>query len=783
MNGFDPEVLQDFLTESGELLEELDADLVALEDAPGDPELLNKAFRALHTIKGSGSFLALTNLVSIAHAAEEALNAARRGHIVIDKALMDELLEAVDLLKRQFAELEAGDPLSEPPAALVAALHARGEGGEVEASASQPESPATAPDDASSHPSPDLSDDSPASLAPESRPLALPESKASLLDFMVEDLESTLDSIGERLASLRDGADRSSVGGEIAEIADSLSRTVEFFEFEPMGALVDLLEIAAERVDGLSHELWSQVGPRLDGALEVLRAQAGGLREGRLLSYPVDALCQRVTETMLGHGVDDAWRLPTGADARAALERDGVAGLADFDPQPTPAPETGPTATQEESERRSEAEGDRAGDEESGGAKTGPSGGGAKLEQSIRVEVSRLESLLNLVGELVLQKNRISALARQAAAGDLPEGDLGETMTQTASDLDRVTGDIQVAVMRTRMQALDKLFGKYPRLIRDLARKTGKSMRLVVEGGETEVDRSVIEELGDPLVHLLRNSADHGVEPPEQRRAAGKSETGTIRLTASHVGDHVLVQIIDDGRGLNREKLIAKAIEKGLTTEREAETLTDRDVYRFIFAAGFSTADEVSDLSGRGVGMDVVRTNIEKLKGAIDIDSEPGRSTTISIKIPLTLAILQAMMVEVGDEQYAIPLTNIVEIVRPSEREQGTVSGQSVLRLRDAVLPMVGLGELFDLSEERRQECRFAVVVELNEQRVGLLVSRLIGQQEIVIKPLDEGVTQGSGPVSGATIRDDGGVSLIVDIAEVMERVRESSRMATAEAA
>jgi len=755
MNGFDPEVLQDFLTESGELLEQLDADLVALEAAPADPELLNRAFRALHTIKGSASFLALANLVTIAHAAEEALNAARRGRVVIDKALMDDLLEAVDLLKRQFGELQAGRPVSDPPSPLVAALQARGEGGGV--------GPPVASEDVAPRPE---------AGAPESEPLRLPESKASLLEFMVEDLESTLDTIGAQLASLREGADRASAGREIAEIADSLARTVEFFECRPMSALVHLLEISAERLGGLSDDLWSQVVPRLEGALEILRAQAGGLRQGRLLSYPVETLCQRVTEAILGHGVEDAWRLSDGANAQAALAIDGVAGLA----APTRAQSEAVAPGRPQSRTDEQAE------------PTGAAGAsGARPEQSIRVEVSRLESLLNLVGELVLQKNRVGALTRHASGEAASIAELREALAQSASDLDRVTGDIQVAVMRTRMQALDKLFGKYPRLIRDLAHKTGKSMRLVVEGGDTEVDRSVIEELADPLVHLLRNAADHGIEPPDERRAAGKDETGTIRLAAAHVGDHVMVQIIDDGRGLRRGGLIAKAIERGLTTEREAEALADRDVYRFIFSAGFSTAERVSDLSGRGVGMDVVRTNIERLKGAIDVDSTPGEGMRIAIRIPLTLAILQAMMVEVGTEQYAIPLANIVEIVRPAAGEVATVNGRSVLRLRDSVLPLVGLGDLFDLPEERRRESRFAVVVEFNEQRAGLLVSRLIGQQEIVIKPLDVGVTRGAGsqagaagPVSGATVRDDGGVSLIVDIAEVMERVRDSPQRAAA---
>ncbi|MCA9300119.1 MAG: chemotaxis protein CheA, partial [Phycisphaerales bacterium] len=401
-----------------------------------------------------------------------------------------------------------------------------------------------------------------------------------------------------------------------------------------------------------------------------------------------------------------------------------------------------------------------------------------KMEQTIRVEVGRLESLMNLVGELVLQKNRICALSRQVENMDGTDQDTREAFNSGAGNLDRVTADIQVAVMRTRMQPLDKIFGKYPRLIRDLATKTGKQIDLVIHGGDTEVDKSVIEELGDPLVHLMRNSADHGLEPASERVASGKGETGTIHLKASHEGSHVRIQIIDDGRGLPRQRIAAKAIERGLTTEAEVATLSDRDVHRFIFLPGFSTADQVSDLSGRGVGMDVVRTNIEKLKGTIDVTSEEGVGTTFTITIPLTVAIMPAMMVGVADEIYAIPLGNILEIVRPDVHQLSTIGEHPVMRLRDSVLPLINACDVFDVAPESRVDAPFAVVMTWNEKTIGLMVSKLIGQQEIVIKPLDEmTMADRKGPVSGATVRDDGGVSLIVDVAELI-RIAEGRQVA-----
>jgi two-component system chemotaxis sensor kinase CheA len=398
-------------------------------------------------------------------------------------------------------------------------------------------------------------------------------------------------------------------------------------------------------------------------------------------------------------------------------------------------------------------------------------------DSTIRVEVGRLEALMNLVGELVLEKNRIGAIARKLAhAIGSTHHELSEQAALAAGGLDRIAADIQTAVMRTRLQPLDKLFGKYPRLIRDLAGKTGKKIELVIEGGETEVDRSVIEELGDPLVHLLRNAADHGLELPDERVKRGKNPTGTITLRASHQGSHVKIEVADDGRGLSRERIVAKAVERGLVSAEMAATMDDRAIYPFIFEPGFSTAEKVSDLSGRGVGMDVVRTNIARIKGAIDLSSTPGLGTTVSITIPLTLAILPAMMVEVKGEVYAIPLDHVVEIVKPSKEQVSTIGSTPVLRLRDAVLPLVSAVEAFGLPQEEGDDLPFAVILDMNQRRAGLRVGSLIGQHDIVIKPLDGVSRDGTSepnPVSGATVRDDGGVSLIVDVASLLRSVED----------
>lgn len=372
---------------------------------------------------------------------------------------------------------------------------------------------------------------------------------------------------------------------------------------------------------------------------------------------------------------------------------------------------------------------------------------------------------MNLVGEMVLTKNQVLGVTRQLRGTELPQ-EMLEAVGTVAGALDRLTGELQMGVMRTRMQPLGKLFGKYPRIIRDLAQKTNKRVDLVIEGGDTEVDKTVLEMLGDPLVHMLRNSVDHGLEEPQDRLAAGKDETGTIRLTASHQGGHVCVTIADDGRGISREVIASKAVEKGLATPESVASMSDSEIFAFIFAAGFSTAAQVSDLSGRGVGMDVVRTNITKLGGQINVDSTLGEGTTIEVSIPLTVAIMPAMIVGVGENEYAVPITCIHEIVRPEPEDLSSVAGKPVMRLRESVLPLVDTPAM--LNEPGSEDERvFVVVVSVGQQSAGLIVDRIVGQQEVVIKPLEDEYTQG-GPFSGATIREDGEVSLILDAAQVI---------------
>ncbi len=395
----------------------------------------------------------------------------------------------------------------------------------------------------------------------------------------------------------------------------------------------------------------------------------------------------------------------------------------------------------------------------------------AQVEQTIRVDVKRLDHLMNLIGELVLAKNRLIKINDDVEERYEGEEFL-EELNQVVSIVSLVTTDLQIAVMKTRMLPIGKVFNKFPRMIRDLTRELNKKIELEISGEETELDKSIVEEIGDPLVHIIRNSCDHGVEMPDVRLAAGKSETGTIKLKAYNEGNAIVIQIDDDGKGLDITMLKNKSLEKGLITEKEVDSMSDKEAFALIFKPGFSTAAQVTNVSGRGVGMDVVKTNIEKLNGIIDIDSELGVGTSIKLKIPLTLAIIQALLVGVQEEYYAIPLASVLETVRISQDEIYTVESRSVMRLRDEVLSLVHIGDIFEVDRILdAAEHAYVVVLGLGAQKLGLIVDSLVGQEEIVIKSLGD-YLKGIEGVAGATIRGDGGVTLIVDVVALMQMAK-----------
>ena len=775
MSDFDASLMQDFLTESSELIEQLDADLVKLEaaDQSEQAELLNASFRALHTIKGAASFLGLDNVIHFAHVAEDALNRLRKGEIAVSTRVMDALLQSADVVRNQIEQLSSGMEAQVAPAELVAQLKAIIENKQAAeaASATSPSAQAAAP---AASASAGVQAGEPQADALPGTPLKLPPQKQDLVEFMVADMRDYAGQMNEVIEQLSNDATREEAATHLAEIADNLSKTAEFFELDGLSQAIKLLVNITGSIGEAPHEVLTEIVVRVKAIKWLIDEQTTWLEQGRALAWRLETLTTNMQALSRHEALPVQFTATHGGDAQTVLRLDGVLDVpaqlpsatntapAAPDEAPKPAPTVTPTAAADTPEPKAELA--QKNDENSGQ----PQQGGKQVaEQTIRVEVSRLEALLNLVGQLVLNKNRVLAQTRMLENLDLEQDKL-ESFNAAAGELDRLTGELQVSVMRTRMQPLAKLFDRYPRVIRDLARQTGKQIDLDLVGKETEVDKTVLENLSDPLVHILRNSADHGIESPEDRRAAGKNPMGTIRLEANHQGSHVRVAIIDDGKGLCREVLGRKAVEKGMVTAEQLEKLDNRDVFRFIFEAGFSTAAKVSDLSGRGVGMDVVRTNIAKLNGTINIESNKGKGTTIEILIPLTVAIMPAMIVEIGAHLYSIPLQSIEEIVRPEEGDVSTIRGQRVMRLRDSVLPLVDMRQR--LKEIGPAEGgKFAVVIAVGGQRAGLCVDRLIGQQEIVIKPLDDTYTQG-GPFSGATIREDGRVSLILDVVQLIRQ-------------
>ena len=393
-------------------------------------------------------------------------------------------------------------------------------------------------------------------------------------------------------------------------------------------------------------------------------------------------------------------------------------------------------------------------------------------EQTIRVEVSRLDNLMNLIGELVLGKNRLLKIYDDVEERYEGEKFL-EELNQVVSSISLVTTDLQIAVMKTRMLPISKVFNKFPRLVRDLSRELNKDIELIMSGEETELDKSIIEEIGDPLVHMIRNSCDHGIESPEERKKKGKDPKGKVYLKAYNEGNQIVIEIKDDGRGMDPDYLKMKALDKGIVTEKEIENMSDKEAYNLIFKPGFSTAAKVTGVSGRGVGMDVVKTNIEKLNGIIDIESKVGEGSTFKLKIPLTLAIMQALLVAVQEEYFAIPLSSVLETVRIKLNEIYTIDSKNVLKLRDEILPLVRLSDMFDVENViDNGDQVYVVVIGIAESKLGIIVDGLVGQEEVVIKSMGE-YLQGIEGIAGATIRGDGGVTLITDVSSMMDMAKD----------
>jgi two-component system, chemotaxis family, sensor kinase CheA len=587
------------------------------------------------------------------------------------------------------------------------------------------------------------------------------EMKEIVADFLVE-ADELVGSLDENLVRLEETPHDLALLNEIFRAAHTIKGTSGFLGLDLIQSLTHSMEDVLNKLRKDELQVNADIMDVVLRSVDSLKILLGDVADGRESTLEISGLKAQLTAIAEG---------TTAATAPSAVS--------------VPLPITAPTPERAPVDRviyEAPAEEKPASVTES----TTPTGAKAPVpaakegtekrlkDQTIRVDVNRLDTLMNLMGELVLGRNALLQVSNQLVKDH--ESLTGvQTLSRTSTQINFITSEIQLAVMKMRMLPVGKVFGKFPRLVRDLARDAKKKIDLEIFGEETELDRSVIEEIGDPLVHLIRNSCDHGIEQPEDRLAKGKSEGGLIRLGASQEGSNIVISIEDNGRGLDVDAIRKKAVERGLASADEVERMSDRDAFKFIFLPGFSTAKKITDVSGRGVGMDVVKTNIEKLKGMIEIESRPNEGTKIIIKLPLTLAILQGLLVVSGGETYVIPLASVLETVRVSDEDIETVNRREVIVLRDGVLPLVNLNQLLKKGAPRGQKVDkpYVVVVGLAEKKLGLIVDELLGQEEVVIKSMGSFLGH-TGGVAGATIAGDGRVRLIVDMIGLFDLISQA---------
>ncbi|MGY4638712.1 chemotaxis protein CheA [Pseudomonas sp. P7548] len=725
--GADEEILQDFLVEAGEILEQLSEQLVELESRPDDANLLNAIFRGFHTVKGGAGFLQLHELVECCHIAENVFDILRKGERHVDSELMDVILEALDAVNGMFSEVRDRAPITAATPELLAALARLAEPADTSAApvaAAAPEPVVEAEPDVTDSEFEQLLNSLSAVKAEAEAPAAPAAEVAAPTseDITDAEFESLLDQLHGKGQFAADA-----VAPAAAPEAPAASANTDITDDE-FEALLDQLHGKGTFVaDALPEVAATAAAPAASAA-----PADDGLISDHEFESLLDELHGKGKFSEVAPAAAVATAAPVAAKAAAPAAKPAPAPAAAAAPAPARAA-AAPVADKPVSE----------------------------AETTVRVDTARLDDIMNMVGELVLVRNRLVRLG-------LSSGD--EAMQKAVSNLDVVTADLQTAVMKTRMQPIKKVFGRFPRLVRDLARQLKKEINLELVGEETDLDKNLVEALADPLVHLVRNAVDHGVETPEEREAAGKSRNGKVVLAAEQEGDHILLSITDDGKGMDPTILRNIAVKRGVMDKDAADRLTDTECYNLIFAPGFSTKTEISDVSGRGVGMDVVKTKISQLNGSINIYSTKGQGSKIVIKVPLTLAIMPTLMVMLGNQAFAFPLVNVNEIFHLDLSRTNVVDGQEVVIVRDKALPLFYLKRwLVASAKHEEQREGHVVILSVGTQRIGFVVDQLVGQEEVVIKPLGK-MLQGTPGMSGATITGDGRIALILDVPSMLKR-------------
>ena len=699
-----------FLDESHEHLQSLNDGLLGLEDNAEDLSILNEIFRNAHTLKGMSATMGYNKIAELTHEMEDVLDMLRKEQLAVTGDIIDTLFKCIDSLEQMINNIANGDPedlidVSDLVAKLSAIL--RGEGAPVASSeAPAPEPAVQAP--AAATPV-EVSSDLPVTLTDTEKNLISTAEKSGMHGIY---LKVTLSE-----SCLLKSARSYMVMNALEEVGGEVIRTIppaEELEQEAFDRSFEVILVTASEEEAISNAVM--------GVSEIENAETQVIKiGGGSASAPVEMTAPVVEQK------------PASTAAATAPA-----------PAKSSVPATAPTKPA------------------AGGGGNAPANAAAQKKshagQSVRVDIEKLDTLMNLMGELVINKVRLEQIGQTHRLSEL---------TETLEQMDRVTTDLQNIVMKVRMVPVSQVFNRFPRMVRDVTKELNKEINLTIEGEDTELDRTVIDEIGDPIMHLLRNSLDHGIEMPDEREAKGKPRVGEVGLIARHEGNNVVIMVTDDGKGIDANVIRRKAVEKGLFTQEEVDSMEDADAVRIVFLPGFSTAEKISDISGRGVGMDVVKSKIESLSGQVDVETHVNEGSIFKIKLPLTLAIIQAMLVQVQNEMYAIPLASIDSTLSVQPTDIRTVQNNEVIVLRGEIIPIIRMEETLMVPHVKDTHELFVVVVHAGDSKAGIVVDKLIGQQEIVIKTLGN-LFMGLKMFSGATVLGDGRVALILDVATML---------------
>ncbi|GGN17033.1 MULTISPECIES: chemotaxis protein CheA [Marinomonas] len=751
----DEEILQDFLVEAGEILEQLSEQLVDLEQNPNDKQLLNAIFRGFHTVKGGAGFLQLTALVDCCHYAENVFDILRNGQRKIDSDLMDIVLQALDAVNEMFDAVRAGAEPERASPELIAALSVYAKPPTAEELAGKEETDALDDIDDVAEEQDEIEEEDDEDTS---------SSSNESVDISDDEFESLLDALGDTSADeatdkrqAEPKSDDEITEDEFDALLNQLHGSgapgINDSQDEKAQSNTPSDEITEDEFEELLDKLHGEGGSSTKKTTSTDKAEKPKSTTDKSVKdesagAESDLITEDEFESLLDslQSKDKATKSASSAPKAEAKSAPAPKPKAKVEPKPAAKPEP----------KMSDPH-----DSEMDGVKEKTANSPVTQEATVRVDTKRLDDIMNMVGELVLVRNRLVRLGLQSE---------DESMGKAVANLDVVTGDLQNAVMKTRMQPIKKVFGRFPRVVRDLARSMKKEVNLVLRGEETDLDKNLVEALADPLVHLVRNSVDHGVEAPDVREASGKPRMGTVILSAEQEGDHILLSIEDDGAGMDPSLLRRKAVEKGLMEADAAERLSDEEAFNLIFAPGFSTKVEITDVSGRGVGMDVVKTKISQLNGTLDIKSVLGQGSRFIIKVPLTLAIMPTLMVTLSDQAFAFPLVSVNEIFHLNLKKTNVVDGQQVVVIRGKTLPIFHLKSwlIKGSSRDNLPSEAHVVVVQVGMSEVGFVVDQLVGQEEVVIKPLGK-MLQGTAGMAGATITGDGRIALILDVPSMLK--------------